>query len=143
MLRVISPRLGRTVCTVTGGAAFCGASAGERPQPPSASSPTRRAKTARTWYEILGRRLRGVRLKSEGRKPKAERRPKPEIRVGLGPLGSWADMTAVNSGFGLRASFGLRPLAFGLPSATSIGFRLIALIVVSLHAAGAICPWAS
>jgi hypothetical protein len=42
-------------------------------------------------------------LKSEGRNPKAERRPKAEGR-NLEPL---------NSDFGFRASFGLRISAFG------------------------------
>ena len=59
----------------------------------------------------------GAALKSEGRRSKAERRPKPEIRDSPDPMGCCYTALAVDSDFGLRPSFGLRSSAFGFVSA--------------------------
>ena len=63
------------------------------------------------------------RVKSEGRRSKAERSPKPEprrpkqMRTALG-------VGFRSSDFGTRPSFGLRPSGFGLQSPRSSGFGL-------------------
>src|ERR1019366_2661359 len=105
MVRAISPCLGSTVCTTTGGAVFGGASDGDRLQPASVARATRVAKSLRAEDRVFGRRRKQVRLKSEG-------------RTGLDTLGSWNGTIAVHSDFGLRVSFGPRPSTFGLRIAT-------------------------
>jgi len=59
--------------------------------------------------------------KSEARKAKSERRPKPEIRRTVGPAGWRPAEVAGHSGFGLRISFGLRFSGFRI-SARAEGF---------------------
>ena len=78
-------------------------------------------------------------LKSEGRIPRPEIRPKSEIREWLEPVGCYSAGVAMDSGFGHRISFGLRSSSFGfgpsrvpapkaihapLTSSSSFGFTL-------------------
>jgi hypothetical protein len=57
-------------------------------------------------------RTRTVALKPEGRGSKPERRPKPEIREWLGPMGCYS--AGGDSDFGLRTSDFPRSSAFGI-----------------------------
>ena len=105
MVRAISPRLGRTVCSVTGEAAGVGFWRGG-PQPQRVARAQRVAKR-REWKDGLAR-WRHSSSKSEIRNPKSEGRPKSEIRTGPGRLGCPPRLTAVHLGSALRATCGLR-----------------------------------
>src|ERR1035437_14634 len=61
----------------------------------------------------VGGNARLAALKSEGRNPRPEIRPKSEIREWLEPLDRYSARVAMDSGFGLRISFGLRSSGFG------------------------------
>jgi prepilin-type N-terminal cleavage/methylation domain-containing protein len=65
-------------------------------------------------------------MKPEGRNPKAEGRPKSEVRTSF----ALSPVSSGSSDFGCRPSFGFRPSGFGFGRSRAAGFTLIELILV-------------